>query len=344
MKSLFERAISATICSISLICAVEVAHSTPLSCEDVFRTAPNLENLTGHRDRRKLATLIADAGLSSSAYAVQWKLKETSNPGPYPTSGEFLAIAVPFEKLNDWVSGVGKNTIGLAVEGHPEDGRFHSAILRIGTHLYEWSDIQENGSFKELTQNRPYEGFTEATFIVTKAEMRAIEKFIADRSGDGIKAVKKVRNGPDVGEVINPEFDYSKNTLTKESCAGACSSFYNPLWLTHYKAAEGGEAVNSRQKARFDAAMILENMRVRLGLESTPIAKAMVWRHARNPNLMAITQVGTSPAATSNFIERNKWGVLKGMPVYSLIPDPKGGENNQVIAKRTALAEWLAQD
>ena len=321
-----------------------LASAATLSCEDIFRTAPVVREHIGHEGRRNMAALLERSGLSSSAYTVQWKLKETSNPGPYPTSGEFLAVAVPFGKVSRWAETVGRKTIGLAVEGLPGENDFHSATLRVGTRLYDWNDIQDNGSFTELNHDPLYQSFTEATFFVTEKEMKAIEKFIKDRTDGGIRAVKKIRNGPDVGQHIQPDFDYSKNSLTEESCAGACSSFYNLLWLAQYKGLEPDGAVNPEQQARTDAAMTLENLRVRLGLESTPAAKAMVWRHARKANLMAITQVGIPSDEASDFIKNNKWGQLKDMPVYSLIPDPKGGENNQVIATRTPLAEWLARD
>lgn len=297
------------------------------ACRDLFSPQESLQGRVGHEGRKAFAKLLEQAGIADTAYAVQWKLKEHSNPGPYPTSGEFIASAVPDGKVADWLRTAGKNTIGFAVEGLPSRNNFHSATLRVGNRLYSYMDIQSDGSHINLESMRYLDPHTEATFFVTDAEMKAIVKFIEARGNGEIVAKEKVRNGPDVGEVINPDFDYTKNTLTEESCAGACSSFVNPLWLKHY-----------------EGARILQQMVDRLELESNPVAKAMVWRQARKANLMAITQFGVAPIEAENFINNNKWGQLKGMPVYSLIPDPKGGENNQVIAKRTPLAEWLAND
>ncbi|MBL7689228.1 MAG: hypothetical protein JNJ49_14425 [Bdellovibrionaceae bacterium] len=297
------------------------------ACRDLFQKQSIREDWIGHEGRRTFAALLERAGVADSAYAVQWKLKENSNPGPYPTSGEFIASAVPREKVVDWLRTAGKNTIGFAVEGVPFGRGFHSATLRIGNRLYRYSDIQSDGSYVSLESAGYVSPHTEATFFVTDAEMKEINKFIEARGNDEIVAKEKVRNGPDIGETIEPDFNYYKNTLTQESCAGACSSFVNPLWLKHY-----------------DGARILQQMVDRLELESTPVAKAMVWKQARKPNLMAITQFGVTSNDAKWFIENNKWGQLKGMPVYSLIPDPRGGENNQVIAKRMPLREWLARD
>lgn len=297
------------------------------ACRDLFQPQESLQGRVGHEGRRTFAALLEQAGVADTAYAVQWKLKEHSNPGPYPTSGEFIASAVPVEKVPDWIRTAGKNTIGFAVEGLPSRNNFHSATLRVGNKLYSYMDIQSDGSHVTLDSARYLDPHTESTFFVTDAEMKAIVKFIEARGNGEIVAKEKVRNGPDIGEVINPDFDYSKNTLTEESCAGACSSFVNPLWLKHY-----------------EGARILQQMVDRLELESNPVAKAMVWRQARKANLMAITQLGVTAVEAGTFIENNKWGQLKGMPVYSLIPDPKGGENNQVVATRTPLAEWLARD
>ncbi len=297
------------------------------ACRDLFQKQASLDGRVGHEGRRTFAALLERAGVADTSYAVQWKLKEHSNPGPYPTSGEFIVSAVPVEKVPDWIRTAGKNTIGFAVEGVPSRG-FQSATLRIGNRLYEYQDIQGGGGgFRDLATARMWAPHTEATFFISDIEMREIVKFLSARGNDEIVAKEKVKNGPDVGLSISPDFDYSKNTLTEESCAGACSSFVNPLWLKHY-----------------EGARILQQMVDRLELESTPVAKAMVWRQARKANLMAITQLGVTSVEAGTFIENNKWGQLKGMPVYSLIPDPKGGENNQVIAKRMPLRELLARD
>ncbi|MBK7889457.1 MAG: hypothetical protein IPJ84_00985 [Bdellovibrionales bacterium] len=324
-----NRILLVLVACISTIASIGQAASGG-ACRDLFQPQASLENRVGHEGRRAFAALLERAGVADTSYAVQWKLKENSNPGPYPTSGEFIASAVPEGKVADWLRTAGKNTIGFAVEGLPSRNNFHSATLRVGNRLYGYMDIQSDGSHLNLETIRMIVPHTEATFFVTDGEMKAIVKFIEARGNGEIVAKEKVRNGPDVGEVINPDFDYTKNTLTEESCAGACSSFVNPLWLKHY-----------------EGARILQQMADRLELESNPVAKAMVWRQARKANLMAITQLGqfeADPTKVKNFIENNKWGQLKGMPVYSLIPDPKGGENNQVVATRTPLHEWLARD
>ncbi len=294
------------------------------SCQSMFQETASLDKYVGHEGRRTFAGLVEQAGVADSSYVVQWKLKPTSNPGPYPTAGEFIVSSVSKDKVSAWIQGVGKNTIGFGVEGFPSRKNFNSAVLRVGHRLYFYGTIQHGGSFHDLSVAPPTFGYTEASFFVTDAEMTAIIKFIEDRVSHRILAKEKIPGGPDVGVAIMPDFNFYQSTLTQESCAGACSSFISPLWLKHY-----------------EGARVLQQIADRLRLESNPAAKAMVWRQARKENMMAITMIGTMPKETENLIPKHKWGQLKGIPVYSMIPDPLGGENNQVVSTRTPIAEWL---
>lgn len=308
--------------------ATQLAHGADAArCEALFvqnsNAADDVSGIEGRSGRVAMAEALVEAGLQDSAYAVNWKLKRQSESGPYSRSGEFIAVGIPDKKVAQWVRAVGRNTIGLGLNGFGMYDSLGSAILRVGDKFFSYSTIQDGGiPYPVRTQS-----FTEATFFVTPYEMKAILDFIKARKLRTIRAVSKIRGGPLEGGVISPEFDDSKNSLTKESCAGACTSFANPLWLEHYQDLPG--------------AAILRQLVDRLELESTATARGMVWRHARLSNVMAVTQLRFTPEVGMSFMDSNKWGNLRGLPIYSLIPDPLSGENNQLVSKRTPLDEWL---
>ena len=76
--------------------------------------------------------------------------------------------------------------------------------------------------------------------------IKAIEKFIYERRIGNIKAVRNLPGHTSsstgmtqvikTGDVINPQYKHDGNNLYRESCAGTCTSMFNPRWLEHYDA------------------------------------------------------------------------------------------------------------
>ncbi|HRK08591.1 MAG TPA: hypothetical protein PLZ57_12540 [Pseudobdellovibrionaceae bacterium] len=308
---------------VSLLSGLLIAstsEATSRQCGALFRgeafTAENTTAIEGVEGRVRMARALVRSGLEDFAYIAKWRLKRDADAGPYPRQGEFLSVGVPRDKFAAWKREIGEKTIGIGFDGTPADPG--SASLRVGNQYYSFSAIQQGRGPSPVSVSQR----VEATFYVTPAEMRAVVEFLEARGRGEIVAARDIRGGPRAGEPIRPSFDYNSANLVQESCAGACTSFASPLWLQHYAGAR-----------------ILENLRERLVLYSQQAARGTVWRHARVPNLMAITQFDV--AANTNFIETNRWGTLRSIPVYSHIPDPPTGSSSALTARRIPLADYL---
>ena len=313
-------ALGVSLLSSALMCPA--SHATSRQCGALFRgeafVAENTSAIEGVDGRLRMARALTRVGLGDSAYIAKWRLRQDANSGPYPRQGEFLAVRVTQERFSNWLSEIGEKTIGIGFDGTARDPG--SASLRVGNMHYGYSAIQSGWEPRRSI----FTPRVEATFYVTEAEMRAVVEFLRARGQSEILAARDIRGGPRAGQPIRPEFDYNSANLVEESCAGACTSFANPLWLQHYPGAR-----------------ILENLRERLALYSQQAARGTVWRHARVPNLMAITQFGGDTNPTGRFIETNGWGTLRSIPVYSHIPDHPTGSTSALTSRRIPLDEYI---
>ncbi len=320
----WQRSIGPVALGVSLISSVLVSpqsEATSRQCGALFRgevfTAENTSAIEGVEGRVRMSRALIRVGLEDFAYIAKWRLKTGADAGPYPRQGEFLSVGVTREKFSGWMREIGEKTIGIGFDGTAADPG--SASLRVGNQHYSYYGIQSGTA--PTTSNFGHR--VEATFYVTPAEMRAVTEFLEARGRGEIVAARDIRGGPRAGEPIRPSFDYNSANLVQESCAGACTSFASPLWLQHYAGAR-----------------ILENLRERLALYSQQAARGTVWRHARVPNLMAITQFGID-ANSGSFIETNRWGTLRSIPIYSHIPDPPTGTSSALTARRVPLADYI---
>jgi hypothetical protein len=320
----WQRSFAPIALGMSILGGVMIApqvEATSRQCGALFRgeafTAENTSAIEGAEGRVRMARALVRSGLEDFAYIAKWRLKPGADSGPYPRTGEFLSVGVTREKFTAWKREIGEKTIGIGFDGTTANPG--SASLRVGNQYYSYSGIQ-NGYAPSAVSNTQR---VEATFYVTPAEMRAVVEFLQARGREEIVAARDIRGGPRAGEPIRPTFDYNSANLVQESCAGACTSFASPLWLQHYAGAR-----------------ILENLRERLALYSQQAARGTVWRHARVPNLMAITQFSVDAQAGS-FIQTNRWGTLRSIPIYSHIPDPPTGSSSALTARRIPLADYL---
>lgn len=303
-------------------------------CRDLFSSVPQVAPMS----KTEYVSKLVQAGVDSTAYVVNWTAIKESARGPFPESGEFVVSGVPWRQAGEWMDAVGENTIGLIVTGLPESNP-GTAGLRIGNHYYPYYTVNgppaDHETFYSPVRSR--REFTELTISVMPEEMKAVEAFIAARQKKEIVAKENIRGGAAKGETINPDFDIEKMGLVNESCAGACTSWFNPQWLKHY-----------------DAPEVLRSIAERLELKPTPVAKQAIWGHVRRPGPMGITLFGidranigetlyAQPDLMTNFIENNAWFKLRGMPAYGYIPDPQSGLTTTIRSTRTPLKAWLEE-
>ncbi|MBL7689229.1 MAG: hypothetical protein JNJ49_14430 [Bdellovibrionaceae bacterium] len=306
-------------------------------CRDLFSSIPQATPMS----KTEYVSKLVQAGVDSTAYVVNWTAIKESARGPFPESGEFVVSGVPWRKAGEWMEAVGESSIGLIVTGLPESNP-GTAGLRIGNQYYKYNRIHDarySGEGSELFYSvaQPRREFTELTISVTPEEMKAVEEFITARQKFEIVAKRDIRGGASKGEPIQPDFDIEKMGLVNESCAGACTSWFNPQWLSHY-----------------DAPEVLRGIADRLELKATPVAKQAIWGHVRRPGPMGITLFGidrenigetvyAQPDLMTNFIVNNAWFKLRGMPAYGYIPDPQSGLTTTIRSTRTPLKTWLGE-
>lgn len=321
---------------LTLVAALDAANSAT-RCEQQFKkaieevvvdTAPIFADVDFRDVKIDYSRALVRIGLSNTSYVTKWSLTpagRATSQGRFPAKGEFVVTGVPSAKINTWMNQVGKNTVGLVLDDLPENSP-GTASLRIGRHYFEFWDVRDfnEGPFRP----GKFEGgqMTELTLPITIPEQKAILDFIKARQHHAIIAKHSRGAGVKEGEPIAPEFDSHKFTLAEESCAAACTSWFDARWLEHY-----------------DAPAALKRLAEKFDLKSTFVAKQMVWGHVRLPGPIGITIFGIeySPELMASFKEKNEWHTIRGIPAYGYIPDPKSGQTGTVKSKRMSLEEWL---
>jgi hypothetical protein len=312
-------------------------------CEDVFRGIRTANPIAaGPSHRVQAAQALVDLDLGMQSYVVRWRSLDPNARGPFPERGEFLVSGVPKDKIEAWMEKVGENSVGLVISALPERNP-GTASLRVGKRYFTFSDIQaarvsDDGSFISKVQQAAW-GYSELTLPISKAEQQHILDFILARQEGRILARRDLRGGPQAGQSIRPSFDSEAFTLRKESCAAACTSWFDPKWLSHYDGAEPLLAIAER-----------------LDLKPTYIAKQMLWGHVRQPGPIGLTLFGIDrdpgqvrmpgrsegPRLMADFIRQNEWFKVRGMPAHGYIPDPIRGRTGTIQSERIPLNEYLS--
>ncbi|MEN0059603.1 MAG: hypothetical protein AAGB31_12260, partial [Bdellovibrio sp.] len=296
-----------------------LAYANGEKCEIVFSTDRDLIAAPeARKDRKKLAQALVDSSNDLNAYNVKWQTKADKYAGPLHTEGEFLVVGYNNNSpaFKRWLETTAKETIGLAVTELPESPP-GTAALRVGSRFYSYRAVRSIAvPGVEMEQRGSSYIYTEASFRVTPKEMAEIERFIKARRFGKIVFQRDMRPNLKKGTPIAPEFDPYKIGLQYESCAAACASFFNSMWLEHFENNE-----------------VLTNLAKRLNLKPTYVAKRFIWENARNPHLLSINLIGINMSENQleeNFIGKNEWGKLRGLPVYGFIPDPVDGDTNTI--------------
>jgi hypothetical protein len=278
-----------------------------------------------------LARTLKRKGLDTYTYMAKWKAPNNeAKIGPWAREGNTLVVGTVADQVDEWMETVGKKSFGFMVNGLPEDGR-HTGILRVGDTIYYYDYIQEapNAEFKHdalrWLKGLDGTGRTEATFMATPEELRAIKKFIEDRAHGRVTAQSPLR-GYAEGEAIRPEWSMSGDTLLKESCSSACTSPFDFRWISHYR---DGQALQEIAEA--------------LMIKPEYVAKRNIWSNFRNPYASAITlhRIDLSKRGlVEDFVNNNNWHPLRGLPQWGIIPDPRAGQTGGgVEIERVPLAD-----
>jgi hypothetical protein len=283
-----------------------------------------------------LAERIKNTDLGRYAYMAYWK--DANTDSPWTRKGNTLVVGTTAETTDKWMDTIGDHSIGLMLNGLPEDGP-GTAILRVGNTIYYYGAIQGRGTRtdRKVLDARPYlqalhrSGRVEATFILKPRELQAVREFVEARGRGEVIAQTPLR-GYRVGEPLKPRFKHTGTSLHFESCAGACTSPFDYRWHDH---SELGD--------------ILRSITDQNGLDPTHVAKRLIWSNFRNPYTSAITlhRIDLSKKnLVDNFQANLSWGPLRGLASWSGIPDPKparAGHNPETRVPLTALDKKNSQ-
>lgn len=316
---------------LTIVAAIDAAHSST-RCEQQFKLAATETNLGFSVDFRQVKVdytrALVRMGLEDTSYVTRWALTPAGRQsalGRFPAKGEFVVTGIPSAKFNTWMNQVGKDTVGLVLDDHPSNSP-GTASLRVGKNYFSFWDIQDFKDGRFQPSRFVSNALTELTLPISAVEQKAILDFIKARQRHEIIAKHSRGAGVKEGEPIKPDFDSSKFTLAEESCAAACTSWFDRRWLEHY-----------------DAPAALLRLVEQYDLKATFVAKQMVWGHVRLPGPIGITIFGLeqSPELMASFREKNEWHTIRGIPAFGYIPDPKSGLTGTVKSKRMTLSEWL---
>lgn len=281
---------------LTLVAVLDAQSAT--RCEQQFKTvaeesAPIFADVDFHQVKLDYTKALMRMGLEDTSYVTRWALTPAGRQsalGRFPAKGEFIVTGLPTVKFNTWMNQVGKDTVGLVLDDHPSNSP-GTASLRIGKHYFSFRDIRDLNDGRFQPSRFESSALTELTLPITVAEQKAILDFIKTRQRHEVIAKHSRGAGVKQGEPIAPEFDSNKFTLAEESCAAACTSWFDRRWLEHYDA----PAALLRLVERFD-------------LKATFVAKQMVWGHVRLPGPIGITIFGLdrAPELMASFREKNE--------------------------------------
>lgn len=284
------------------------------------------------KTRKKNAQYLKKHGLANNAYVARWNVSYKDDRDLMPRQGETLVVGVTSDERHQWMEKVGRHSIGLILNGLPEE-KHGSAFLRIGDKFYSEDRIREGRDplsfLSVLAKAHKSLGYMEVTFFVTPEEMQAVQDFIDARGDNAIKAKFDIPRGPKKGEVIHPKWTHTGDNLINESCAAAALSWTNEDWLVHYDRPEP-----------------LRRLRDRLNLHWTTVANRIVWENFRNPAVSMITlhRIDRSKKNLVGHMMKNfSWNTVRGLFPFAFVADAPDTSSSKFESDRISLAEWLGE-
>lgn len=292
------------------------------------------KNVLENKTATKHAKRVKNLGLSDSSYMVKWQLKRENQTGPWAMKGNTLVNGIKRSNGRKWMDEIGMKSFGLGFEELPGDVEdTPSAVLRWKNHYLYFGAIQGDSVADISRHFDPSNRWTEATFMATEEELQLIKAFFEARVNGEILAKKAVRSRGsiiEVGQRIDPQFDFTGSNLFEESCASACTSVFNPRWLEHYDAPK---------------ALQLASIALDKGIRPEVNAKALVYYNFRNTQSSGITVLGLPNEITgAKFMEENEWSQIGGM-MWGFIPDRMPSKPSpNYTNKRFLIPQWLAEN
>lgn len=289
-------------------------------CDGLLLPIQHNDVAVGQLLRIDLAYRIKALGLQDTAYVAKWKTKGVEAKGPMLSQGETLVVGVPTESIDSWMNTIGKYSIGIGTYGLPEENNI-AAALRVGDQLFPFNTIQSNKlpvNFKDSlfkNQEGAY-GFTEATFMLSDAEIQSILGFFEHRRSGQIVAQTDNIKGYPKGKILKPKYKHSGFDLKHESCAAATTSFLADMWLDN---------MNDQNLANS-----LRKLRQRIKAHYNYVTRRNIYENFRNPYAhISLFRIEKSERKLStHFIKNNGWGLIRGLYPYAFIPD--GGLSHEV--------------
>jgi hypothetical protein len=270
--------------------------------------------------------------LADHAYVADWKVKFDDERDTMPREGETLVVGVTAKENEEWMEKIGQNSIGLILNGLPEEAH-GSAFLRIGNKFYSEDRIRVGRSplnftnvIRKATRSL---GYMEVTFNVSPEEMKALQDFVDARGAKKIIAKFDVPRGPKKGEPLTPVWTHTGDNLLKESCAAVVLSWTNEDWLAHYDKAEP-----------------LRRLRERLHLNWTYVANRLMWENFRNPsaNYITLHRIDRSDKnLVEDFMKNLSWGSVRGLFPFAFVSDNPDTSSSKFESERIPLAQWLGE-
>jgi hypothetical protein len=234
------------------------------------------------RALRSMASQLARLGIQG--YATLYKTARQIIGSP-KTDGAMLFATVNSPQLDGWFNTVGKQSIGFATRCLPDKGEL-GACLRVGNDWFHYEAMRGTKDWiSEKVTTRFADGgkdaaqvksAVEATFMVSPEELSAVRAFTLSRHLQLIKHTASTTKQPgQVGQPIYPVWKKlgASGNFNNESCAQACTSFFDEPWLKAFgenlpaiRAYGAQKGIPELASASAQTLQVLRSLRDRTGL------------------------------------------------------------------------------
>jgi hypothetical protein len=246
-----------------------------------------------------------------------------------------LVATVERRTVRRWMHTVGNHSIGFVISNSP-DSADGSGFVRVGKTFFHYhaSNGTNPTGIKDMVRKRGE--YTEATFMVSRGEMKALTAFYQARLHAQIVDSR--------GEPIVPEMDYyGPSNMRREGCAGASSSVLNPRWVDAFENSLASMRDWGRQRKRRGRSprnAILANVTVadvralrgfieRTGAKQQTDPKALVRTNFDRAESVTIFNSAISNPKTNLEWNRGEW---RGLAAMKTIPDLAPGQSSSSFA------------
>lgn len=290
------------------------------------------------KSQRKLARRLVAAGIPG--YGLLFRHNKDA------WQGANIVATVRNGQLQSWMNTVGNQTIGLLIDKLPGQEAKGSGYIRLGPRIYSYIDIR--GEWHDPGVRAPLESrlveestaYTEATFAVSPAEMRAFQVFYEARSYDQVRDQR--------GSAIKPRWKNPGScSLTQEACAGAASSALSPKWIDAFEQSLSsirryGHMMGNEllQRASSQDAANLRSFLARSGIKQQADPKALVRTAFGKADMITALNSRTPNPMGELAWRRPSW---RGLANLAIIVDLGPGETSKAFrSERVSLGTYAS--